>query len=69
MIAVRVGDEDDIGCEGPDNRGAGIAADVGDPVPKDRVCEHADAIDLDQHRGVPDVGDRRAAQAARMRAF
>jgi hypothetical protein len=69
VVAMRVGDEDDIGLERAGNGGPRIAADVRDPVSKDRIGQHAHAIDLDQRRGVPDVGDRRAAQAARMRAF
>ena len=69
MIAVGVGDEDHVGCQGADERGAGVATDVREPVAKDRICQHANAIHLDQRRGVSDVGDRRAAQAARMRAF
>jgi hypothetical protein len=69
VIAVGVGDEDDVGRERACARRAAVATDVRDPVSKDRICQQANATDLDEDGGVPYIGERRAAQAARMRAF
>jgi hypothetical protein len=58
VVEVGVRDEDGVEvAERVGVDGAAVAAQVRDPPAEDRVCEDADAAELDQQRRVPDVCD------------